>query len=246
MAYNPSTNIVVSGKTFMDVPAVQFKTPDGATVNFAHVGGQIRFSPTLEEQTQNVANYEDVIIDPITSTLLNQLDSDFVAENIKKGVDLFGLLGTMEAGGGDFSALPQKIDTVLSGSVTPASDAEYLTIKDFGNRPSMNYLPRIFIMFRKTPASSTSYASCLFALYMSDDPLTENTTGYGGHALHLGSGANSYAMFNDSSYKLSGTKSALSFNMSGCRVSASDGWSTFKFQGGVTHYWVALCEEMSA
>lgn len=98
MAYNPSTNIVVSGKTFTDVPSVQFKTPDGSTVNFAHVGGQIRFSPTLEEQTQNVANYEDVIIDPITSTLLNQLDSDFVAENIKKDVDLFGLLGTMEAG----------------------------------------------------------------------------------------------------------------------------------------------------
>lgn len=100
MAYNPSTNIVVSGKTFTDVPSVLFKTPDGSTVNFAHVGGQIRFSPTLEEQTQNVANYEDVIIDPITSTLLNQLDSDFVAENIKKDVDLFGLVGTLEAGGG--------------------------------------------------------------------------------------------------------------------------------------------------
>lgn len=99
MAYNPSTNIVVSGKTFTDVPSVLFKTPDGSTVNFAHVGGQIRFSPTLEEQTQNVANYEDVIIDPITSTLLNQLDSDFIAENIKKDIDLFGLVGMLEAGG---------------------------------------------------------------------------------------------------------------------------------------------------
>lgn len=29
MAYNPSTNIVISGKTFMDVPSVQFKTPNG-------------------------------------------------------------------------------------------------------------------------------------------------------------------------------------------------------------------------
>ena len=100
MAYNPNANIVISGKTFMNVPSVQFKTPDGATVNFAHVGGQIRFSPTLEEQTEDVANYQDVIINPITSTLLNQLDSDFVAENIKKDVDLFGLLGTLEAGGG--------------------------------------------------------------------------------------------------------------------------------------------------
>ena len=98
MAYNPNANIVISGKTFMDVPSVQFKTPDGAMVNFAHVGGQIRFSPTLEEQTEDVANYQDVIINPITSTLLNQLDSDFVAENIKKGVDLFGLSGTLEAG----------------------------------------------------------------------------------------------------------------------------------------------------
>lgn len=100
MAYNPNANIVISGKTFMDVPSVQFKTPDGATVNFAHVGGFIRFSPTLEEQTNNVENFSNVIIDPITSTLLNQLDSDFVAENIKKDVDLFGLVGTLEAGGG--------------------------------------------------------------------------------------------------------------------------------------------------
>lgn len=156
------------------------------------------------------------------------------------------LIEAIEAGGGDFSALPQKIDTVLSGSVTPASDAGYLTIKDFGNRTSMNYLPRIFIMFRKTPASSVSYASCLFALYMSDDPLTENTTGYGGHALHIGSGANIYAMFNTLSYKLSGSQSALSFGANGCRVYAKSSSSTFKFQGGVTHYWVALCEKVSA
>ena len=156
------------------------------------------------------------------------------------------LIESIETGGGDFSALPQKIDTVLSGSVTPASDAEDFFIKDFGNITSMNYLPRIFIMFRKTPASSTSYASCLFALYMSDDPLTENTTGYGGHALHIGSGANIYAMFNALKYILSGTKSALSFGINGCLVYAQTSSSTFKFQGGVTHYWVALCEELSA
>ena len=156
------------------------------------------------------------------------------------------LIESIEAGGGDFSALPQKIDTVLSGSVTPASDAEVLFIYDFGNRISMNYLPRIFIMFRKTPASSTSYTSCLFALYMSDDPLTENTTGYGGHALHFGSGANIYAMFNDSSYRLSGFKYALKFYVNGCYVYAEKSSRTSKFQGGVTHYWVALCEELSA
>ena len=156
------------------------------------------------------------------------------------------LIESIEAGGGDFNAFPQKIDTVLSGSVTPASDEEFLTITDFGNRMSMNYLPRIFIMFRKTPASSTDYASCLFALYMSDDPLTENTTGYGGHALHISSGANIYAMFNNIGYILSGIKSALEFTASGCHVYAKNHYITFLFQGGVTHYWVALCEEVSA
>lgn len=156
------------------------------------------------------------------------------------------LIESIEAGGGDFSVLPQKIDTVLSGSVTPASDAESLIITDFGDSISMNYLPRIFIMFRKAPASSTSYASSLFALYMSDDPLKENTTGYGGHVLHIGSGANIYAMFNASIYILSGVKSGLHFYPSGCHVRAENRSSTFKFQGGVTHYWVALCEKVSA
>ena len=101
-------------------------------------------------------------------------------------------------------------------------------------------------MFRKTPASSTSYMSCLYALYMSDDPLTENTTGYGGHVLHIGNSVNVYVMFNEPIYKLSGVKSALYFDASGCRVYAQNSYSQFKFQGGVTHYWVALCEGVSA
>lgn len=119
MAYNPSANIVISGKTFMDVPSVQFKTPNGATVNFAHVGGSIRFSPTLEEQTNNVENFSNAIIDPITSTLLNQLDSDFVAENIKKDVDLFGLVGTLEAGGTSNNIVAGSF--TLSESLTTSS-----------------------------------------------------------------------------------------------------------------------------
>lgn len=118
MAYNPNANIVISGKTFTDVPSVQFKTPDGAMVNFAHVGGSIRFSPTLEEQTNNVENFSNAIIDPITSTLLNQLDSDFVAENIKKDINLFGLLGTLEASGGN-TMFGRKFEY---GSITPADD----------------------------------------------------------------------------------------------------------------------------
>lgn len=32
----------------------------------------------------------------ITKELLESLDADFVAENIKEGVDLFGLIGTLK------------------------------------------------------------------------------------------------------------------------------------------------------
>lgn len=161
MAYNPSTNIVVSGKTFMDVPAVQFKTPDGATVNFAHVGGSIRFSPTLEEQTNNVENFSNAIIDPITSTLLNQLDSDFVAENIKKDVDLFGLVGTLEAGG----------CTITSGSFTPASDPTYGYTITHG----LGKIPELFVCWMSQNFTGTSVRSyCLGGIY--SNSLNRNTS----------------------------------------------------------------------
>lgn len=65
---------------------------------FANVEGNSSATPSLESQVIDVAEYETITINPITSALLNQLDSDFVAGNIKNGVDLFGLLGTMESG----------------------------------------------------------------------------------------------------------------------------------------------------
>lgn len=170
MAYNPSTNIVVSGKTFTDVPSVLFKTPDGSTVNFAHVGGQIRFSPTLEEQTQNVANYEDVIIDPITSTLLNQLDSDFVAENIKKDVDLFGLVGTLEAGGGggDFNFGGYlNITKVTSGIYTVTENVKRVFIQH-----GLGEIPKIIIALPEyDPSVNTDYRGfgCFLAVLPSND-----------------------------------------------------------------------------
>ena len=57
------------------------------------------------------------------------MDSDFVAENIKKGVNLFGLLGTMEAGGGDFNVSAfYGASKATSGQFTVASDTSGITI----------------------------------------------------------------------------------------------------------------------
>lgn len=60
-------------------------------------------SPSTSEQTvcaSGVYTTGAQKVAAITKNLLAQLDPDFVAANIKKDVDLFGLVGTLEAGGG--------------------------------------------------------------------------------------------------------------------------------------------------
>lgn len=56
----------------------------------------------------------------ITKELLASLDSDFKAENIKKNVDLFGLIGTLEGGGGGANA--------VCGTFTPSDNTKKLTV----------------------------------------------------------------------------------------------------------------------
>lgn len=67
-------NITIAGASFTDVPAIDVPKTGGGTARY---------------------------IDPaeINAELLVSLDSDFVAGNIKKDVDLFGLIGTLEGGG---------------------------------------------------------------------------------------------------------------------------------------------------
>lgn len=85
-------NVTIAGASYSGVPAIDVPKSGGGTARF---------------------------IDPaeINATLLATLDSDFVAENIKKNVDLFGLVGTLEGGGGDI--LGHKF---VAGSFTLAAD----------------------------------------------------------------------------------------------------------------------------
>lgn len=60
-------------------------------------------TPSLSRQTISPDNgkvLSGVTVEPITASLLTSLDSDFKAENIAEGVDMFGVVGTMAAGGG--------------------------------------------------------------------------------------------------------------------------------------------------
>lgn len=78
------------------------KTGTGVTVSASElVSGNKALTPSTTAQANiDVKNYATASVAAITKELLASLDTDFVAENIKKDVDLFGLLGTLEAGGG--------------------------------------------------------------------------------------------------------------------------------------------------
>lgn len=60
-------------------------------------------TPSLSQQTISPDSgyaLSGVTVEPITSDLLTSLDSDFKAENIAEGVDMFGVAGTHAGGGG--------------------------------------------------------------------------------------------------------------------------------------------------
>ena len=69
-------------------------------------------TPSLEQQTISPDSgkvLSGITVEPITSTLLTSLDSDFKASNIPSGINMFGLDGTL------------IFATVHTGSGTPAS-----------------------------------------------------------------------------------------------------------------------------
>lgn len=88
-------NAVLSGITFHK------KSGEIATGTIPSLGEQT-ISPTTSAQIISSGQYlsGNQTISAITKELLATLDSDFVAENIKKDVELFGLVGSFAGGGG--------------------------------------------------------------------------------------------------------------------------------------------------
>lgn len=80
-------------------------TPISLEVSEAIIGGGAgrlqskTATPSTDEQTivadDGYDGLRSVNIDAITGTLLQSLDADFITENIKEGVDLFGIIGTL-------------------------------------------------------------------------------------------------------------------------------------------------------
>lgn len=113
-------------------------------------------SPSTSEQTvcaSGVYTTGAQKVAAITKNLLAQLDPDFVAANIKKDVDLFGLVGTLEAGGASFE-LPSNITHFAIDKFTAVSNRQDATIGH-----SLGAVPKIAILFRAGPAAgSDGYA----------------------------------------------------------------------------------------
>ena len=92
-------------------PAV-IKTPQSKTVN----------PNTTVQMVEPDSGHEleSVTVQPVTAELLAGLDGDFKASNIKEGVEMFGLTGTLASGGG-ISISP--FANIVTGQITPSADS---------------------------------------------------------------------------------------------------------------------------
>lgn len=86
-------------------------TPLTPSVTVTASLSQQTITPTL------TAGFQRVFVNPITSTLLTSLDADFTAANIKKDVDMFGVVGTYEG----------NAPTVQSKTATPSLSSQTIT-----------------------------------------------------------------------------------------------------------------------
>jgi len=92
-------NITIAGAAYSGVPAVDIPKTGGGTARFYDAQGNKALTPGLTKQTDiDVRNFAAVSVEAITKELLAGLDGDFTAENIKAGVEVFGLAGTYQGG----------------------------------------------------------------------------------------------------------------------------------------------------
>lgn len=142
-------NVTIAGAQYSDVPAIDLPKTGGGTARFYDPQGNKALTPTLAAQTNvDVKTFATASVAAITKELLASLDSDFVAGNIKQGVDLFGLVGTLESEGGILLPAGAKIS---AGSYTPSESGidvkhKIKVAQQMGTYPYKNVL--VFAIYR--------------------------------------------------------------------------------------------------
>lgn len=126
MSYNASTGVIT-----LTTSSTAFNNSYTCEVN-VYITEQVPVTPktaqakvvTPSVTTQTVTpdsgcELTEVEVAPVTSALINTLDSDFKASNIRAGVEILGLLGTLNPEGGSFDPTPWTDFEV--GQITPSS-----------------------------------------------------------------------------------------------------------------------------
>lgn len=87
------------------------------------------YTPSLTDQTIPADKYLTGVqtIKAVTGTNLQALDADFVAENIKKDIDLFGIVGTYEGTGGGSNVYGTENEKVYCCIAKPDQFGQQLT-----------------------------------------------------------------------------------------------------------------------
>lgn len=133
MSYNASTGVIT-----LTTSSTAFNNNYTCVVN-VYITEQIPETPktaqtktvTPSAATQTVTpdsgcELTSVEVAPVTSSLVAALDSDFRASNIRAGINILGLVGTLNPEGGSFDPTPWT--NIEVGQITPSSAQSTLAV----------------------------------------------------------------------------------------------------------------------
>jgi len=102
------------------------KTPQEKTITPALISQTV--SPDDDKELVSVT------VQPVTGTLLQTMDSDLKPSNIREGVDLFGITGTLSPEGGSTDLSPFK--DIATGVLTPTSNTTSFAVDTSKGTPA--------------------------------------------------------------------------------------------------------------
>lgn len=208
------------------IDVANFKTVSVGAISSTYVGSGVTrkaaatVAPSTSEQTvcaSGVYTTGAQKVAAITKNLLAQLDPDFVAANIKKDVDLFGLVGTLEAGGAT---------GITTGVYIPASTG-YENVITHG----LGVIPKLF-------------AICAGGYVMSGSYVLDSAHGFSDRNLMFRmsrvSAGNSPSGYIQNSYNI--TQKGFSKNTALAKANETtiNVGGNYQLTAGIEYYWFAL------
>ena len=133
MSYNASTGVIT-----LTTSSTAFNSSYTCKVNVYITEQPPEIPKTAQTKTASPSTTTQIVIpdsgceltsvevEPVTSGLLTSLDPDFKASNIRAGINILGLVGTLNPEGGSFD--PSPWTDVEVGQITPSSAQSTLAV----------------------------------------------------------------------------------------------------------------------